>query len=486
MDFQLLLAQYRQRQPAQSRQHQLHQCLRAAILDGTLAAQTALPASRYLATDLQIARNTVLYAYEQLAAEGLVFTMRQRTLVAAVAQRSRAPSAPVTPPPLSQRSRRLSAPLDEISAAHAFAPGVPDMHAFPVQEWRRLLDRAWAAATPAQLGYSDPQGDPELRDALAEHLRVTRAVQCTGEQIFITDGTQQSLDLCAFALADAGEVAWLEDPGYVGALTAFEAAQLKVIGQPVDAEGINLSDADWQQKPRLIYVTPSHQYPTGHVLTLPRRLALLEQARQQGTWILEDDYDSEFRHDGPPLPAMQGLRPDAPVLYLGTFSKTLMPALRIGYLVVPQHLVAAILAVASRSLPRGRQVEQRALAAFMRDGLFIRHLRRMRRLYAARRDALLAALQRHLPQVPVHGASTGMHLTIALPPDIADTAVHALAMQQGLLVKPLSRLQVSASTPSLNGLVLGYAQLEIDEIERAVKLLARLIAASRSGDNQPR
>ncbi len=152
-------------------------------------------------------------------------------------------------------------------------------------------------------------------------MRVTRGVQCGGEQIFITDGTQQSLDLCAFALADAGEVAWLEDPGYAGALTAFEAAQLKVIGQAVDADGIHPSAQDWQQAPRLIYVTPSHQYPTGHVLTLPRRLELLQQARAHGAWILEDDYDSEFRHDGPPLPAMQGLLPDAPVVYLAPSAK---------------------------------------------------------------------------------------------------------------------------------------------------------------------
>ncbi|GAB7126562.1 PLP-dependent aminotransferase family protein [Silvimonas sp. JCM 19000] len=476
MDFQLLLAQYRQCQPEQSRQQQLHQCLRAAILDGRLLPHGALPASRFLAADLQIARNTVLYAYEQLAAEGLVFTQRQRTLVAPVARRGTARVPEVALPQLSARSRRLSAPADEVSAAHAFAPGVPDMQAFPLRDWRRLLDRAWAEATPAQLGYSHPQGDPELREALAEHLRVTRGVQCGGEQIFITDGTQQSLDLCAFALADAGEVAWLEDPGYAGALTAFEAAQLKVIGQAVDADGIHPSAQDWQQAPRLIYVTPSHQYPTGHVLTLPRRLELLQQARAHGAWILEDDYDSEFRHDGPPLPAMQGLLPDAPVVYLGTFSKTLMPALRMGYVVVPPPLVDALLAVVSRSVPRGRQVEQRALAAFMRSGLFVRHLRRMRRLYTARRDALISALQRHLPDVAIHGASTGMHLTITLPEPLKDTAIHALALRHGLLVKPLSRLQLSSAAPRLNGLILGYAQLEAGTIESAVALLAKLIA----------
>jgi GntR family transcriptional regulator/MocR family aminotransferase len=277
-----------------------------------------------------------------------------------------------------------------------------------------------------------------LRRAIADYLRASRGADCEPDQVFITGGTQDSLDLCARAFADPGDKAWIENPGYGGAWTAFRAAQLKVIGIPLDADGVVPQARDWQRhRPRLIYTTPSHQYPTGSVLSLERRIALIEQARAAGALIIEDDYDSEFRHDGPPLAAMQGLAPDAPVLYLGTFSKTMFPALRIGFMVVPRALAPPLRTLLAVPAPRGRTVEQRALAEFLRSGQFAMHLRRMRRLYRERRDALVAALERHVGTVAtVHGGSAGMHLALQFnDPRLIDTDIAAQALEQGIVAR---------------------------------------------------
>jgi GntR family transcriptional regulator/MocR family aminotransferase len=484
MEFQLLFTAF-QAQPAHARwpqQRQLHECLRQGIRSGTLASGARLPASRALAAELGVARNSVLYAYEQLASEGFLVASRRGSVVAALAGRLAVTeprlNAPAPRASLSRRAQNMPA-LPGSETAAAFAPGVPALGDFPVLRWRRMLDRAWASLTPAQLNYADPAGEPALREAIAAHLRVARGALVDAAQVFITDGTQSSLDLCARAFADAGDKVWLENPGYQGAVAAFRAAQLKTIGIVVDAEGMAPTAGDWlRQRPRLIYTTPSHQYPVGSVLSLARRLALIDGARQAGALVIEDDYDSEFRHDGPPMACMQGLAVDAPVVYLGTFSKTLFPALRMGFMVVPTALAPALSEMLDRAAPRGRTAEQRALAEFITSGQFSLHLRRMRRLYRQRRDALVAALGEQLGDMAtVHGGSAGMHLALRLHDGAADdVALSARLMaQHGIMAPALSLHAVGLRAQPWRGFLLGYAQVPVQAMEPLVKKLAGVV-----------
>ena len=484
MEFQLLFTAF-QAQPAHARwpqQRQLHECLRQGIRSGTLASGARLPASRALAAELGVARNSVLYAYEQLASEGFLVASRRGSVVAALAGRLAVAeprlNAPAPRASLSRRAQNMPA-LPGSETAAAFAPGVPALGDFPVLRWRRMLDRAWASLTPAQLNYADPAGEPALREAIAAHLRVARGALVDAGQVFITDGTQSSLDLSARAFADAGDKVWVENPGYQGAVAAFRAAQLKAVGIVVDAEGMAPTASDWlRQRPRLVYATPSHQYPVGSVLSLARRLALIDGARQAGALIIEDDYDSEFRHDGPPLACMQGLAPDAPVVYLGTFSKTLFPALRMGFMVVPTALAPALSEMLDRAAPRGRTAEQLALAEFITSGQFSLHLRRMRRLYRQRRDALVAALGELLGDVAaVHGGSAGMHLALRLHDGAADdVALSARLMaQHGIMAPALSLHAVGLRAQPWRGFLLGYAQVPVEAMGPLVKKLAGVV-----------
>nr|WP_315494414.1 PLP-dependent aminotransferase family protein [uncultured Rhodoferax sp.] len=479
MDYQLLFSRYTAT-PAHarwSRQRQLHECLRSAIRAGTLGSGVRLPATRTLAQELGVSRNTVLYAYDQLATEGFVLPDRRGTVVAQAATPQ--PVRLAAPLRVGLSKRALAVPTREApETPAAFAPGVPALKEFPVTLWRRLLDRAWRGLRTAQLNYAEPTGEPALREAIASHLRVARGALLDASQVIITDGTQSSLDLCARAFADAGDKVWIESPGYQGALAAFKAAQLKPVGMVVDNEGIAPTAADWQRHPpKLIYVTPSHQYPTGSVLSLERRMALIAQARSAAALIIEDDYDSEFRHDGPPLSCMQGLAADAPVLYLGTFSKTMFPALRIGFVVVPAALVEPLSAMLARTTPRGRAADQLALAEFMHSGQFSLHLRRMRRLYRQRRDALVAALEQQLGDVSdVYGGSAGMHLALRLRNPRADDAAMSRDLQaRGIVAPALSEQAIGTRVQPWRGFLLGYAQVPVEQMPGLVKQLAEVV-----------
>lgn len=483
MDWQLLVDTFSKQRDVTGwpRQRVLHACLRHAIRSGTLAPGTRLLASRALAAELGVARNSVLYAYDQLATEGYTRPDRRGTVIMQVKSRAApAIAAAATPAALSRRASALCAMRSPSSQTCGFAPGVPALDEFPVTLWRRMLDRAWRALPDGALNYREPAGEPLLRSALADHLRAARGVDCDASQVFITGGTQASLDLCARAFADAGDKAWIENPGYGGALAAFRGAQLNVIGIATDAHGINPGTADWRRhRPKLLYTSPSHQYPTGSVLSLERRLALIAHARATGALIVEDDYDSEFRHDGPPLPAMQGLAPDAPVIYLGTFSKTMFPALRIGFMVAPRALVEPLRELLARSVPCGRAHEQLALAQFLRDGQFALHLRRMRRLYRQRRDALVAALERELGSMgTVHGGSAGMHLAFQLnDAALSDTALSAALQALGIVAPALSAHATGARANGWNGFLLGYAQVPVARIDTLVAQMAALVRA---------
>lgn len=485
MDYQLLLHEFERRQDCSDwpRQRVIHQCLRTAILDGRLPTGTRLHASRELARELGIARNTVLYAYEQLGAEGLLATNRRGTVVAPLAPA--APRRPASSPArqtLSGRTQGLRALPQPSGTSEAFASGVPALDAFPFAAWRRCLERAWRELAPFDLDYGAAAGEPALRAAVADYLSSARGVRCDAEQVFITTSTQASLDLCARCFADAGATAWIETPGYPGALAAFRAAQLRSVGIAVDGDGIAPAAQDWRRAPpRLIYTTPSHQYPTGGVLSMARRLDLLAHVQRAGALLIEDDYDSEFRHDGPPLAAMQGLVDDAPVLYLGTFSKTLFPALRTAYMVVPAALVEPLRMAVLRLPGHGRPADQHALADFLRSGQFTQHLRRMRRLYRQRRDALLEALAHHLGDAAtVEGASTGMHLALRLAdPDLSDVAVQQAAAERGIATQAVSTHASGLRAHGWNGLLLGYAQVAEETVDEKVRALAAAMRAAR-------
>ncbi len=472
--------------PSTTRRQWLTDTLRAAVLEGRLAPGALLPASRELAAELGLGRNTVVGAYEQLGVEGYLVADRQGTrvgsgLLSAAGSPGLAGLARTSGPlpGLSRRARLdLPAGAADAEALRPFLPGVPALDHFPLQRWRRGVTAAWGRLAIADLGGRPPLGEAALREALAAHLASSRGVRCTPAQIQLTSGTQESLLLCAQLLADAGDCAWVDNPGYAGARAAFGAAGLRMVGIPVDGQGLAPSAADWRRAPpRLVYTTPAHQYPTGVVLSLARRASLLAGAAAAGAWILEDDYDSELCQ-GVPLAAIQGSVAQAPVVYLGTFSKTLYPALRLGFIVWPEQLAGDLSARLAPVHSGGRTAEQLALAAFIREGHFATHVRRMRSLYARRQHCLREALAQHWPwPLAISGGQAGMHLAISLPEGAPDAAVVAQARRRGLGVQALSASAVPGA-PVVQGLVLGYANLAEERVAGHVATLVASVKAA--------
>ncbi|MDW8335845.1 MAG: PLP-dependent aminotransferase family protein [Tepidimonas sp.] len=440
----------------------LAEALRRAILEGRLGAGERLPSSRELAQDLRLSRNTVVAALEQLAAEGYVRgRVGSGTFVADLPARNggsarmRRPGATATAR-LSNRGQQLAR---QRNAQHLeiqpFTPGPADFSAFPLALWQRLQNKHWRQARPEMLDYTTSGGYGPLRRAVADHLRVARGLRLEPDQVIITSGTQQSLELCARLLADEGDTVWIEDPAYWGAVKALTACGLRLHPVAVDEQGWAAPTLPGPP-PRLIYVTPSHQYPTGAVMPLVRRRVLLAEAARHQAWVLEDDYDSEFRFDAAPVAALAGLDDDSRVCYLGTFSKVLYPGVKLGYLVAPPALVDD-LRQAHYDLNRPGQLPlQAALAEFIELGHFAHALRRARQTYAARRALLLQALQPLLahPGVALHGAAQGLHLCLRLPPDIDDAALAQQLAAQGITVRPLSAYCLQRR--DLRGLVIGY------------------------------
>jgi GntR family transcriptional regulator / MocR family aminotransferase len=479
MSFDLILADLLLPLPTgEARQQQLSRLLKTAILSGSLPAGTRLPGSRQLADDFRMARNGVLYAYQQLIAEGFLTADRGGTRVASLPVVS-SKALPAFPERgvLSRRAGQLGAThIGE--ALLPFAPGVADLNAFPWQAWARCLQAAWRTVSARHLAYAPTGGEAALRRSVASFLAARRAVNCTPEQVFIVPGGQVALDACARLLADPGDLVWLEQPCYQTARNAMLAAGLRVQHVAVDHDGMAPDPAFWQScPPRLIYLTPAHQYPTGSVLSLARRLDFLNRLSPGENWLIEDDYDSEFNHaraGSRPLPAMQGLRPDAPVIYTGTFSKLLYPGLRIAYLVVPRWAVPAF-GEALASLYRGGQaVEQRALAQFLDSGRLTRHVREMAGVYRTRQQVLREALHSHFgPAVKITGGQAGLHLTLYLPDAPPDERIVEAAAGQGIAVRALSRYFPDGGGD--NGLVLGYGMADAAHIPALVERLARAV-----------
>lgn len=487
----LLEASLQRGADAEPLQRQLHRRLQEAILAGRLAPGSRLPGSRALAEGLGVSRNTVIAAYEQLSAEGYLQPDRQGTRVAALARPTAARARGRTgdeealspgQPALAQGLAQRLAQIQPTGAGTRFGlplrPGVPALSHFPLAAWRRALDRAITEAGPGALAYGEPLGEPALRAAVARHLSVARGVRCSPEQVVITEGAQEALSLCARLLSNPGDRAWVENPGYRGAKAALRAADLTLHPLPVDREGLCATAQDWAlHPPRLVYVTPSHQYPTGAVLSASRRLQLMEDARRHGCWLIEDDYDSEFRHTGESIGAMQGLLPQAPVLYVGTFSKTLFPSLRLGFLVLPEALLPKLQGPLGELLRGGQRHSQLALAQFMESGEFARHLGRMRRLYRSRQSALRQALQQHLA-VPhqIEGGQCGLHLCVRFGSAWPDQALAEQAHRHGMAPSALSGFALSPG-PADNGLVLGYGNTSSELFAPLVQRLSGLMQA---------
>ena len=474
----------RQFDPQSGQQHhrQLYRVLQAGIRNAELPAGLKLPPTRVLAESLGIARNTVVHVYEQLALEGYVQAgVGRGTYVAAFGPRLVDRAPPAHPARSALLSRRGERTVTEAGASRlqwgAFTPGVPEVRMFPAQVWNRLHAQAWRSASPERLSYATGPGDPGLRQAVAEYLRSTRGVICSAEQVVITSGTQQSLWLIAQMLADPQDEVWLEDPGYWGARSVFGAAGLSAVPVAVDTEGLAPSPEQLRRPPRLMFVSPSHQYPTGALMSHSRRRQLLEYAAVHGVWVVEDDYDSEFRYGARPLPALQGLDEHNRVVYLGTFSKTLFPALRLAYLVLPPDLVDGFARALSELFREGQTMQQAVLARFLAEGHYASHIRRMRSVYAARHDALIDAIRRKFGEsLPVIGGDAGLHLILGLPGGLDDRAVAQQGLRAGVASRPLSLYQIRRPVVA-KGLVLGYGAVREEEIATNFALLARAVAS---------
>lgn len=479
------------------RYRQVYAALRQAMLDGTLAAGARLPSTRALAQAMGLSRITVQQAFEQLLAEGYVEarvgsgtyvrpgTIDQQRARPATATAARA-AAPAGAPRWSAFARRLeqAVPLLSGRGHHRPRPGIdfrlglPDVEALPLARWRRLLGRQARRAEPRAYDYGPAPGAPALREAIAAYLRRARGLTCTPDQVVIVNGSQQGIDLCARLLLDPGDLAVIEEPGYEGARSAWRAAGARLLPVRVDDDGLDVTRLPPPaRRPRLAYVTPAHQFPSGAPLSLPRRLALLDWARRSGARILEDDYDGEFHHDGRPLAPLHALDDGTRVLYLGTFSKVMFPALRLGYLVAPRPLAARLADAKALADGGTSALEQAALAQFIAGGSFERHLRRQRLRHGARRAALLDAVARHLgARVRLRGAHTGLHVLLHLPdvPQHATAALVRRAAAHDLGVYPATPYYLRPPRHAV--LVLGYGGLAPAAIDEGIARLASVLA----------
>jgi GntR family transcriptional regulator/MocR family aminotransferase len=431
---------------------QLATALRDAVGTGRLAAGTRLPASRDLARELGVSRGLVVSVYEQLRAEGrLVARQGAGTFVAAGVAGPVAVPSPAAPRP---------APL---------RPGIPDLGRFPRRAWRRAYEKALRTATDADLDYGDPSGTPRLRAELADYLARVRAARVAPENLVVTSGAAQALAL--LARTAPGRLVGVEDPGSAPIREHLAAGGLRPVPVPVDAGGLDVAALEGTGA-RAVVVTPAHQFPTGVVLSARRRTALLDWARRVGGLVIEDDYDAEFRYDREPVGCLQGRAPDL-VALVGTVSKALAPGLRLGWLAAPPARAEELHRAKSAADHGGPVLEQLAFAGMLADGGYDRHLRTVRRLYRARRDAALLAIAAHLPGATVTGVAAGMHLVVTLPSTVDDRLLADRAAAAGLGALALSATRVGTAGPP--GLVLGYAACSIDRFRDATAVLGALI-----------
>ncbi|HVA57800.1 MAG TPA: PLP-dependent aminotransferase family protein [Gemmatimonadaceae bacterium] len=450
--------------------------IRDAILRGLLAPGARLPSTRQLAPRLGVARSTVVLAYRNLAAEGYVTgTHGSGSFVSRALPDSPAAATRPAKRAVSDRAEHYSAAELGVTTSRRspvpFRVGEPAVDAFPVHIWRRLYHRRWRVTPRALMRYGDPAGFRPLRQEIVDHLGAARGVHATLDQVILVRGTQQALDLAVRVLVDPGNQVWLEDPGYLSTRAVLTAAGARVVPVPVDGDGLVVHEGERRApNARMAFVSPSHQYPLGVTMSLARRLELLAWARRVGAWVLEDDFDSELRYTHAPHLALQGLDSDARVIYVGTFSKTLFPALRLGYLVVPRDLTRAFLKARTLSDYLSPTVEQAVVADFLGEGHFARHLQRMRTLYAARQEALVLAAERELAGLlRIDRGATGLHVVGWLRDGVSDRAAFEAAQGVGIETPPLSRYCLEATPPP--GLLFGYSAITERTIAAAVRRL---------------
>ena len=452
--------------------------LRGAILDGKLRPGARLPSTRDLGHEYGLSRGTIVSAFEQLKSEGYVAgTVGSGTFVNQVlpdellrvrdrasrsgAERTRRKLT------LSSFGRRVQAFDYYIDAPRAFRTSQPAVSMFPTALWAQISARRWRSATTKLLMGCEPAGYSPLREAIAEYLRTSRGVNCTATQVLVVSGVSAAFDLVARMFVEPGSSVAIENPGYSGATTLVEALGGRVVSMPVDGEGVKVPAR--VTGVRLAYVTPAHQFPLGVHMSAARRLALLEWARKSATVIFEDDYDSEYRYSGRPLPALQGLDPSGNVIFAGTFNKVLFPSLRLGYLVVPDDLVDRFVAVQSTSIRHAPVLEQAVLCDFITEGHFARHVRRMREVYAERLSVLMeSARQRLGGLLEISPVEAGLQTIGWLPDGTDDRAAVRAAAKRGIEVIPVSKYYRG---PGRSGLYLGFAGIDAPQIRRGIREL---------------
>ena len=473
--------------PQRGLARQLYQALRERILDGRLQSRTRLPASRDLANLLGISRNTVTRAFDQLYAEGYIEgRIGAGTYVAELSGATRPTPVPSAQAQLSGstqsaalqllQNHHLNPPLS--GPPRAFRVGVPAFDLFPFETWARLSARFWRKPSPARLGYGDPAGDWQLRELIAAYLRNSRGLHCDPAQIVVTSGSQQAISLCAQLLVTPGARVAVENPGYRAAGHALAIAGAQLCGVAVDGEGLDTDALEEVEGCRLVYLTPSHQYPTGVTLSLARRLQLLEWAERNNGLIIEDDYDGEYRYSGTPLAPLAALDRQGRVLYVGTFCKIAFPALRLGYLVLPPALAEAFAQRRALDMRHSEIGTQAVMAEFIAAGHFQRHIRRMRTAARSRRDALLAGWPADVPGcAPLPVVEAGLHLCVRVDSLARERVLISAAERVGVEISALSSYWLPDSrTPDDQraGLVLGFAAVPEAQISEALQALRRV------------
>jgi GntR family transcriptional regulator/MocR family aminotransferase len=465
-------------------QEQLVRFFRREVAKGALRQGTRVPASRALAQELGLARGTVSGAYDRLIADGfLVARHGFGTVVAGEptepAGETREPPRVVRDPAGSRRARDLvTSRLLTMRGNWPLTPGVPALDAFPFALWARLNARFHRGLTPAELAYGDALGFRPLREAIASYVGAARGITCSADNVLVTTGTQSATLIAALTATDPGEHVWVEDPGYEGARLAMRLAELRTVSVQVDDEGIDIAQGmEVEPAARLAVVSPSHQYPTGVVMSLTRRLKLIDWASRTGAYVIEDDYDSEFRYDGEPIASLKSLDRDrGRVFYVGTLSKILAPGLRLGFLIVPDHLVDAARAVRC-ALDRQVSLPLQAVASeFIGNGHLGQHIRKLRSVYGERRAALLEALDGlGAGLFRVSGAATGVHVLGELPREVDDRAVARAARAKEVGVEPLSAYRLCGNLCPRPALLIGFANTPPAAIKEAVSIVARAV-----------
>jgi len=465
---------------------QIYDAYRAAIVDGSLRPRQRIPSTRVLASELGVSRFPVLNAYAQLLAEGyLESRVGAGTVISSSLPEQLTSSEPAGrriaptrsgPRPVARRSAYL--PRVERSpwllGFGAFRVGQVAADQFPLHVWSNLVARRGRNMDTQSFHYGDQMGSEALRETIASYLRTARSLHCEAEQIMIVSGSQQALELSARVLLDPGSRVWVEEPCYRLARDVFRLTGCHLVAVPIDQEGMDVAAGikRWR-KARAAFVTPSHQFPLGVTMSASRRFQLLEWAQNTGSWIIEDDYDSEYRYESLPIASLQGLDANARVIYIGTFSKVLFPSLRLGYLVIPSDLVDRFLAIRRAADLGPPTFYQEVLADFIREGHFARHLRRMRVLYFERRTALVDSISKELgSMVEILGGEAGMHLVVTLPKGSCDLEIAERASRQNLWLWPLSPSYLGEARP---GFILGFGGTAVEEIPTAVRKLRKLL-----------